>query len=84
MTPPVPLGLSIRLCLIHGRVHCCPAVVGMRNGTGERPQPMTLATIPTKNVIKATYGTTIPKQDVQIKGPHTHPWDQDEQDNHCT
>ena len=46
-------GLSKRADLIHGSERCWPQVVGMRNGTGERAQPITRAEIPTRKTAAA-------------------------------
>jgi hypothetical protein len=52
-TPPVVDGFSIFDCLIQESDFCCPQVVGMRKGTGDRAQSSTFATTPTENTAAA-------------------------------
>ena len=69
ITPPVPLGLSMLFHLIHGKDHSCPAVVGILNGTGERPQSITRTTIPIKKAAMAAYGTITPNKKCKFNAP---------------
>ena len=59
MVPRTVEGLSIQLCSIQSNDFCCPAVVGMRNGTGDFAHPITLHTNPTTKIATAAYGMTM-------------------------
>jgi hypothetical protein len=53
ITQRVLVGLSSLSCLIHGRDRCCPQVVGMQKGTGERAHPIILEKKPKANAASA-------------------------------
>jgi len=72
VTPQAVEGLSILFCLIQGSENCCPAVVGILNGTGDLPHLIILRINPIKKMpelYKETQQQTncpVPEQSVPI------------------